>query len=87
MKWHQGTRGPNGMPVIGNERGMMIAHVTIGHDCDHEANAKLIAAAPELLNSLQNLLRGLSESDDEGLLEHSEEIAAARSAIRLATGE
>lgn len=51
--WRQATRGPNGMPVVGDARGMMIAHVTIGHDCPHEANARLIAAAPDLLEALE----------------------------------
>lgn len=59
-------------------------------DCrsgDVDANAHLIAAAPELLDALQGLVRELSDSDDEGLIENAEPMIAARVAIDKALGE
>lgn len=51
-----------------------------------EANARLIAAAPMLLEALQNIVASLSEHDDEGMIEHAEQMIAARAAIATATG-
>ena len=51
-----------------------------------EANARLIAAAPELLEALQSIVRSLSDQDDEGLIEHAEPMIAARAAIAKALG-
>lgn len=51
------------------------------------ANARLIAAAPELLEALKSIVTSLSDNDDEGMIEHSEQIIAARAAISKATGE
>lgn len=58
--WSQGNRGPNGCPIIGNGRGLMIAMIAHsanepGQEIEAEANAKLVAAAPCLLHALQNL--------------------------------
>ena len=50
------------------------------------ANARLIAAAPELLEALQSIVRSLSDQDDEGLIEHAEPMIAARAAIAKALG-
>ena len=50
------------------------------------ANARLIAAAPELLEALEGLLRDLAYDDEEGLFEHSETVINARRAIARATG-
>jgi hypothetical protein len=49
------------------------------------ANARLIAAAPELLAALQGLLRGIFDGPDEA--NAAMLIAKARDAINKATGE
>lgn len=46
--------------------------------------ATLFAAAPELLAALQHLLTTMSVTDEEGLLEFAEPVAAARAAIAKA---
>ena len=51
-----------------------------------QANAALIAAAPDLLGALQELVEYLSDTDEEGLIEHSPTMVAARAAIAKATG-
>lgn len=51
-----------------------------------DANARLMAAAPELLEALQSIVRSLSDQDDEGLIEHAEPMINARAAIAKALG-
>jgi hypothetical protein len=51
-----------------------------------EANARLIAAAPDLLSALAALVDSLASADEEGLLEHAPQMEAARAAIAAATG-
>lgn len=65
--WSQGMRGPNGCPIIGNGRGLMVAMIAHsanepGQEFEAEANARLVAAAPCLLHALQNL------ENDAGLI-------------------
>lgn len=55
-------------------------------DCENGRNARLIAAAPDLLEALHAIVSSLSDNDEEGLIEHSEQIIAARAAIAKATG-
>jgi hypothetical protein len=50
-----------------------------------EANARLIAAAPELLEALQGLLRGIANGPDEA--NAAMLVAKARDAVNKATGE
>jgi len=75
------TGGENPMPVyeVCTEDGY--ARV-----CEHltEADAKLIAAAPELFDALRNLA-ALYDTDDG--CKSAPEYVAARTAIRKATGE
>ena len=40
----------------------------------------------DLLAALQGLVSSLSEQDDEGLIEHAEQMVAARAVIAKATG-
>lgn len=57
-----------------------------GIDCD---DARLIAAAPDLLEALTNLLADCGETMADGYVEnsiHSNEVEAARAAIARATG-
>ncbi|MFM8899049.1 MAG: hypothetical protein ACKOF9_03760 [Burkholderiales bacterium] len=54
--------------------------------CPAKANALLIAAAPDLLQALQGIITSLANQDDEGLIEHSEQMRAARRAIAKALG-
>lgn len=49
-------------------------------------DARLIAAAPDLLAALESLLNDLSADDEEGLFEHSETVIRARTAIAKARG-
>ena len=52
------------------------------HGC--EQLAAQFAAAPELLAALQRIVTSLVDADEEGLIEHAEEITAARAAIAKA---
>lgn len=54
-------------------------------ETDREADARLIAAAPDLLEALQAIVRSLSDQDDEGMIEHAEPMIRARAAIQKAT--
>ncbi len=63
-----------------------IAQIPVADDGRHTANARLISAAPELLEALQSIVQSLSDQDDEGLIEHAEPMIAARAAIAKATG-
>jgi len=60
------------------------------NDKDHSeclANAHLIAAAPELYEALTQLIDDLSNTDEEGLFEHSETVIRCRLALSKARGE
>ena len=53
---------------------------------DVDADARLIASAPDLLEALNSLVTSLADNDDEGLIEHAPQMQAARAAIAKATG-
>lgn len=55
--WHVGMPPPNGEQAIGAQNGMMVAIATTGVGIKEEtlANARLIAAAPELLEALKTI--------------------------------
>ena len=93
--WHYTTTPqPNGCPIIGNERGLMVA--MLAHSVNHhdqreeaEANARLIAAAPELLEVVE-MAAGISLHtipNSECKCSQCEMVKAARAAIFKATGE
>jgi len=84
---------PNGCPIIGAGPLMvaMLAHTVnepAQRETDH-ANARLIAAAPDLLESLQQLVAESVNPHDGSEYEDGEWIALdkARAAIAKATGE
>jgi hypothetical protein len=55
-----------------------------------EANARLIAAAPELLEALKSIICSVGHDDGDGWYTvslHEDEVQAARAAIAKATGE
>ena len=68
--------------------GYVSACIAITHSSeprvDKVANARLIAAAPELLEALQAIVKSLSDQDDEGMVEHAQEMIDARAAIAKA---
>lgn len=56
--WHQATRGPNGCPIIGDSKHIMVCMLAHTDSLDDqkeraEANAKLIAAAYEMAEALK----------------------------------
>jgi hypothetical protein len=51
--WRVGKGGPNGCPTVGTEKGLMVAMVSHGNSHPTQANARLIAAAPDLLEALE----------------------------------
>jgi len=53
----------------------------------HEHNAHLIAAAPELYEALTQLIDDLINTDEEGLFELSETVIRCRLALSKARGE
>lgn len=63
--WHIGTPPPNGEQAIGAQNGMMVAIATTGVGMKEEtlANARLIAAAPELLEALKDVLDKIPLTD------------------------
>lgn len=80
--WRIGTPPPNGEQTIGTLNGLMVAVATTGAEMEEtKANARLIAAAPELLEALQSVLENCLDS--EGLCAAH---AKARAAIAKAEG-
>ena len=47
---------------------------------------RLHALNAELLSALQNIVKSLADHDDEGMIEHAEQMIAARDAIAKAEG-
>ena len=50
----------------------------------HEADARLIAQSPALAEALQALITSLADADEEGLIEHADQMVAARAALAAA---
>lgn len=51
------------------------------------ANARLIAAAPDMLEALEAIVKSLADHDDEGMIEHAQQMIDARAAIAKAKGK
>lgn len=68
-----------------------VAWVEFDQDVGIQAsNQRLIAAAPELLEALQNLISGYEDMAEVGMFDmlcHGDEIEAANAAINKALGE
>jgi hypothetical protein len=84
--------------LAGNhEEAQIIARITLKTfvgptQSESEANARLIAAAPELLEALRNILMHIGKGRENGVEWvcepiHCDEIKDARAAIAKATGE
>jgi hypothetical protein len=82
--WASNSADSFELGVYGN--GYRIAKMTGGEINRDIANARLIAAAPELLDALQAIVKSLADQDDEGLIEHAQQMIDARAAIAKATG-
>ena len=84
-KWHIGKRAAD-VAVYG-EKGEEIAKILSFYNSDEEnkANARLIAAAPELLAHLEMLVFGIAEG--VSIPKDGAAITAAREAIRKARGD
>jgi len=54
--------------------------------CSLGIDARFIAAAPDLFSALAVIVESLSANDEEGLLEHTEHMMAARRALDKARG-
>ena len=70
--WRIGTPPPNGEQTIGTLGGLMVAVATTGAGIQTEANASLIAAAPDILDMLKechDAMENVNRSDlPDGLL-------------------
>ena len=71
------VQAENGAPIARCDKLFGVANI--------QANARLIAAAPDLLEALQAIVQSLSDQDDEGLIEHAQQMIDARAAIKKAT--
>ena len=70
--------------IVRDSDGLGIAHVFGLIDAETDANARLISAAPDLLDALAALLRVCDEELDP---KRTPEMAIARAAISKATGD
>ena len=66
--------------------GNLVVAVALGGLQGQDANARLIAAAPDLLAALQAIVKSLVDQDDEGMIEHAQQMIDARAAIAKSTG-
>ena len=80
--WKIGTPPPNGEQTVGTDQGLMVAVATTGAGVQTKANARLIAAAPDLLEALKGLM---ALSDHR--VDLRDAAKDARAAIAKATGE
>ena len=81
--WRIGTPPPNGEQTIGTQQGLMVAVATTGAGTPTEANARLIAAAPDLLEALNALADYV---DDRAGDNECRPLENARAAIAKAEG-
>lgn len=89
--WRIGVPDENGWGIYKNSGGYAIAVVPIVYDYPQIANARLIAAAPELLEACKLLVAYAEDVEDEYssgafLLPNRMDIDNAKAAIRKAEG-
>lgn len=73
--------------IVAGANGLHIAQVaTQGMGFAADANAALIVASPKLLKALKAIVNSLADQDDEGLIEHAQQMIDARAAIAEAEG-
>ena len=72
--------------IFGGDRNFASVFDEWQDEANQEANASLIAAAPDLLAALQAIVKSLVDQDDEGMIEHAQQMIDARAAIAKATG-
>ena len=100
MEKFKGTPGPWVVNEIGqhwNNKALAHLEITYGEDgeciCDtvyQREDANLIAAAPELLEALQNIIAGYEHKSSCGMFDmlcYGDEIESANAAIKKALGE
>ena len=87
--WHIGKRAAD--VAIYGPKGQEVAKILgfFNDDEENKANARLISAAPELLEALEGLLHGSRKvtSQEDWNAEREEASATARAAIAKATGK
>jgi len=87
--WGEMTMSSNNLTIgigypEGDDRDHFLAEVTCGDPDELEANARLIAAAPQMLQALQALVLGMQYLHGN---KADNATAKARAAIAAATGE
>ena len=87
--WTKGEWVAEGLEVYSDDcDAHAVAEIPVNHSCrdsvEEQANAQLISAAPEMVEALEDCLRGLL---DENPLAYPTEIDAAKRALVKAYGE
>ena len=86
--WQVSRTDPNGQPIVASATDLELAtcwhHCVGGMEREAHANARLIAAAPELLEALKAIVDDLLDGDDTGALQVAQHAGLA--AISKATG-
>ena len=84
-EWHAGCDSPSGRQVVSADGSdgetYCVATAHAGNGRDHSANATLIAAAPDLLQTLQKLIAHIGD----GQYVSRDATLAARAAVAKAT--
>lgn len=80
--WCIGAPPPNGEQTIGTQQGLMVAVATTGAGTPTKANARLIAAAPELLGFVDEFI----EAWNSGMAGDSYLLRLANAVKAKATG-
>ena len=85
--WRVGKGGPNLCPTIGTHKGLMVAMVAYGNDHPTQANAHLMAAAPDLYGVLDWAIQSWDEHNKHGFNMQGDWVQDARAALAKARGD